>query len=125
MSLQPIPIQFASGSWGGIVNGAVTNLTDPGNQPYALNAGAGQTLTMIFDGGGPPDGKSGDSLRVQVFGPNGTLLPDANPYATSPATLTLPATGTYTLVVGLDNMEELWAGTFTLCVLVTNSKGPI
>jgi hypothetical protein len=94
-------------------------------RPYSLHAEAGQWLTMIFDGGGPPDGKSGDPLRAQVFDPDGNLLEGANPYAASPVTVGFPLTGTYKILIGLDNMEEQWEGTFTLCVLVVNGQRPI
>jgi hypothetical protein len=120
MAANPIPIRFKSGSWGTTVDGKVDNLTAA--QPYSLNARAGQILSMIFDGGGLPDGKSGDSLRAQVFNPGGDLLDETNPYAASPVTVNLPVAGTYKILVGLDNMEEQWEGTFTLCVLVVNGQ---
>lgn len=123
MTTQPIPISIAPGSWGGIVDGQVANLGSA--QPYSLSAQAGQYLTMIFDGGGPPDGLSGDPLRVQVYDPDGNLLDATNPYAASPVTVQLPNSGVYKVLIGLDNMETQWAGTFTLCILVVNGERPV
>jgi hypothetical protein len=120
MPAKPIPIHFESGSWGTTVDGRVENLSVA--QSYSLNARAGQILSMIFDGGGPPDGKSGDSLGVQVFDPRGDLLDETNPHAASPVSVNLPFNGTYNIIVGLDNMEEQWEGTFTLCMLVVNGQ---
>ncbi len=120
MALNPIPISFAPGSWGAIVNGQVANLNNA--RPFSLSARAGQFLTMIFDGGGPPDGKSGDPLGAQVSDPDGNLLDATNPHGESGLTVQLPKTGTYQIVIGLDNMETQWSGTFTLCVLVVNGE---
>ena len=123
MGGKPIPIHFSPGSWGGLIDGSVRNITDA--QRYSIDAQAGQFLTLMFDGGGPPDGMSGDPMGAQVFDPNGKLLNTTNPKAPSGTTIQLPVTGTFEIAVGLDNMEEPWAGTFTLCVLVVNGERPI
>lgn len=117
MATSPIPIQFAPGSWGGIIDGVIADLESA--QAYSVTAQAGQSLTMIFDGGGSPDGLSGDPPFARVVDPDGDYVTD---HAESGVTIRLPKSGAYQIVVGLGLTEMQWAGTFTLCVLIVNGQ---
>ena len=121
MAKSPIPIKFKAGSYGGIVDGVVAHVDDA--QPFTLTAEAGQQLTFICGGGGLNGAPPGDPLQILLTDPNGNGLPQGNPLH-SGDTVTLPVSGAYTIVVCLDNMEESWSGTFTLCVLVVKQQAP-
>jgi hypothetical protein len=118
MSALPIPIVFAPGSYGAIVNNIVaTEVT--ASQAYTINAQKGQLLTLIF-GGGASNGDGGYDLQSMVTDPNGNgIPPDGNPVAFG-TTLQLPLDGTYTIYVGISPMGNPWTGTLTLCALVVN-----
>lgn len=57
MDATPIPINFAPGSYGSIVDGQVAAV---GTQAYTVNTSEGQYLTLMFggdsEGGGPVTG---------------------------------------------------------------------
>jgi hypothetical protein len=122
MAKSPIPIKFKAGSFGGIADGQVARVSDA--QPFSFTAKAGQLLTFICGGGGPNGPPPGDPLTVLLNDPKGNAVPPGNPFQ-SGATVTLPVTGAYSIVVGLDNMEESWNGTFTICLLVAEPQVPV
>jgi hypothetical protein len=117
------PIHFAPGSYGAIINGRVSSTTGMGGT-YSLAASANQLLTMIWGGGQTNGEGGGDPLRALVVGPDGNGVPDGNPMS-SGQTIQLPLTGTYTITIEFDNMEERWDGTFTMCILVVKPSPPI
>ena len=121
MATRPIPITFAPGSYAGIANGQVTVITAA--QPFTVAAKAGQSLTLTY-GGGAPNGAGDYDLIAMISDPNGQLFPDGDPVS-SGFTGTLPATGTYTITVGITPMGNMWAGTYSLCVLIVNPPPPI
>jgi hypothetical protein len=122
MAKSPIPIKFKAGSFGGIADGVVAHVGDA--QPFTFTAEAGQLLTFIYGGGGPNGQPPGDPLTALLTDPNGNGVPPGNPLQ-SGDTVTLPVSGAYTIVVGLDNMEESWSGTFTICLLVVKPQVPV
>jgi hypothetical protein len=117
------PIHFANGSYGAILNGKVSSSTGLGGL-YSLDASANQLLTMIWGGGKINGDGGGDALQALVIGPDGNALPSGNPVA-SGQTVQLPLSGTYTITIQFDNMEQRWDGTFTLCVLAVKPPPPI
>jgi hypothetical protein len=117
------PIHFADGSYGAIVNGTVSSSTGLGGI-YTLDASANQNLTMIWGGGQTNGDGGGDALQALVAGPDGSPVSGGDPRF-SGQTIQLPTTGTYTITIQFDNMEERWEGTFTLCLLVVKPSPPI
>jgi hypothetical protein len=109
----PIPIKFAAGSYGAVVNGHVS----AGNwlQTYKLNVAAGQVMILTFAGAvGPMRG------QVQCQGGVG-----GGPYYGAGDSITITTSGECDITVGGNTMAEPQPGGFTLAVLVyTPSKSP-
>jgi hypothetical protein len=109
----PIPIHFAPGSYGAVVNGHVS--ASNWLQTFKLNASAGQVMTLTFAGAvGPMRG------QVQCQGGVG-----GGPYYGNGDSITITTSGECDITVGGNTMAEPQPGTFTLAVLVyTPAKSP-
>lgn len=102
----PIPLRFARGSYGVLVDGVLT-LT-PDHRYYSIAARAGQHMTISFVGLG--------ALRAGIIFPGGS---GDGPFGGEGNTITLPSTGTYIIYIGQNTMAgDPWRGGFTLSVLV-------
>ena len=100
----PIPLHFAPGSYGTLVDGKVV----PG-QPittYAGEFGAGQVITITFTGAGP--------MRGSIECPGG--VGDGPWYGTGNS-ITTKVAGVCTITVGANTMATDWTGGFTMAVL--------
>lgn len=102
----PLPLRFARGSYGTLVNGTLTRIPD--QRYYSMKARAGQFLTLSFTGIGPMRG----GITFPGSGGDG-------PFDGSGNTIALPTTGTYVIYLGQNTMAgDVWRGPFTLAVLV-------
>jgi hypothetical protein len=108
----PIPIDFATGSYGAVAQGQVTM----GNPltTYRIDVAAGQVMILAFAGAGTMRGS------VQCQGGVG-----GGPYNGSGDSIAITTSGPCDLTVGANTMAEPWSGGFTLAVLVyTPPKNP-
>jgi hypothetical protein len=108
----PIPIDFATGSYGAVAQGQVTM----GNPltTYRIDVAAGQVMILTFAGAGTMRGS------VQCQGGVG-----GGPYNGSGDSIAITTSGPCDLTVGANTMAEPWSGGFTLAVLVyTPPKNP-
>jgi hypothetical protein len=101
----PIPIKFAAGSYGAVVNGKV--IVGAPLTTYSLKVKAGRVLIVTFTGGGP--------MRGSVSCPGG--VGDGPWYGTG-NTITATTAGVCTITVGANTMAADWTGGFTMAVLV-------
>ena len=102
----PIALRFARGSYGVMVNGALTRTPDM--RFYAIAARAGQQMTISFAGLG--------ALRAGITFPDGG---GDGPFGGEGNTITLPSNGAYIIYIGQNTMAgDPWRGGFTLSVLV-------
>jgi len=101
----PIPIKFAPGSYGAVVDGKVV----PGQAltTYSLKVGAGQLIIVTFTGAG--------AMRGSIQCPGG--VGDGPWYGTG-NTITATTAGTCDITVGANTMAADWTGGFTMAVLV-------
>ena len=109
----PIPIHFAPGSYGAVVNGHVS--ASHWLQTFKLKATAGQVMTLTFAGAVGP-------MRGQVQCQGGVA---GGPYYGNGDSITITTAGECDITVGGNTMAEPQPGTFTLAVLVyTPAKSP-
>lgn len=102
----PLPIRFASGTYGTTVHGRVT----PASwlRFYSFRARAGQRLILTFAGAG--------AMRAGMMFP---VSGGDGPFDGTGGLITLPQTGTYVISVGANPMAgEPWSGRFSMSVLV-------
>jgi hypothetical protein len=108
----PIPIDFATGSYGAVAQGQVT-MANPVTT-YRLDVAAGQVMILTFAGAGTMRGS------VQCQGGVG-----GGPYYGSGDSIAITTSGPCDVTVGANTMADTWSGGFTLAVLVyTPPKSP-
>jgi hypothetical protein len=102
----PFALRFQPGAYGTLINDQLT--ATPQIRYYALDARAGQRLTLIFAGAG--------GLRAGITFPGGN---GDGPFTGEGNTIELPQTGKYVLYIGQNTMSsQPWRGSFSLAVMV-------
>jgi hypothetical protein len=102
----PFALRFQPGAYGALINDQLT--ATPQIRYYALDARAGQRLTLIFAGAG--------GLRAGITFPGGS---GDGPFTGEGNTIELPRTGKYILYIGQNTMSgQPWRGNFSLAVMV-------